>query len=45
MAKAIELPPQIAKAFVRDMGAFFRAKDQLKQDEIAAGMSWLLQQH
>ena len=32
----IELPPQVAKAFVRDMRAFFKAKNQLKQDEIAA---------
>jgi hypothetical protein len=43
--KPIELPPQVAKAFVRDMRTFFRAKDPLKQDEIAAGTSWMLQQH
>jgi hypothetical protein len=36
MPKPIELPPQVAKAFVRDMRAFFEAKDQLEQDEIAA---------
>jgi hypothetical protein len=35
-SKHIELPPQVAKAFVRDMRAFFKAKDQLKRDEIAS---------
>jgi hypothetical protein len=33
--KSIELPPRAAKAFVRDTRAFFKAKDQLKRDEIA----------
>jgi hypothetical protein len=33
--KSIELPPRVAQAFVRDMRAFFKAKNQLKQDEIA----------
>src|SRR2546430_718287 len=36
MPKHIELPPRIARAFVRDMRAFFKAKNQLKQDEIAS---------
>ena len=36
MPKPIELPPQVAKAFVWDMRAFLKAKDQLKQDEIAS---------
>ena len=36
MPKHIELPPRVAQAFVRDMRAFFRAQDQLKQDEIAS---------
>jgi hypothetical protein len=36
MPKHIELPPRVARAFVRDMRAFFRAKNQLKQDEIAS---------
>jgi hypothetical protein len=30
------LPPDVALAFVRDMQAFFKTKDQLKQDEIAS---------
>jgi hypothetical protein len=34
MPKNIELPPRVAQAFVRDMRAFFKAKNQLKQDEI-----------
>ena len=45
LRKPIELPPQVAKAFVRDMRAFFKAKDQLMQDEIAAGTGWMLKQH
>ena len=36
MPKNIELPPRVAEAFVRDMRAFFKAKNQLKQDEIAS---------
>jgi hypothetical protein len=35
-SKHIELPPRVAQAFVRDMRAFFKAKNQLKQDEIAS---------
>ena len=34
--KSIELPPKVAKAFVRDMRAFFQEKNQLKRDESAA---------
>jgi hypothetical protein len=34
--KPLEVPPEVAKAFVRDMREFFKAKGQLKQDEIAA---------
>jgi hypothetical protein len=34
--KPIELPPRVAQAFVRDMRAFFEAKNQLKQEEIAS---------
>ncbi len=45
MREPIELPPAVAKAFVRDMKAYFRAKDPLKQDEIAALASWALKQH
>jgi len=34
--KQLELPPEVTKAFVRDMRLFFKAKDQNKRDEIAA---------
>jgi hypothetical protein len=43
--KELAIPPEAAKAFVRDMRAFFRAKGQLMQDEIAAKQVWLLKQH
>lgn len=43
--KQIEIPPEIAKATVRDMKAFFKAKGQLEGDEIAATAAWRLQQH
>jgi len=43
--KGIDLPPEVALAFVGDMRAFFRAKDQLKRDEIAARQCWALQQY
>jgi hypothetical protein len=45
LRKELNIPPRVAKAFVRDMKAFFRAKDQLKQDEIAASTGWMLKQH
>jgi hypothetical protein len=33
--KQLELPPAVARAFVKDMKAFFAAKDdRYKQDEI-----------
>jgi hypothetical protein len=35
MPKNIELPPEVAKAFVRDMKAFFKAKGH-RADEIAS---------
>jgi hypothetical protein len=34
--KSLELPLKVAQAFARDMRAFFKAKNQLKQDEIAS---------
>jgi hypothetical protein len=45
LSKSIELPPKVAKAFVRDMRAFFKAKDQRDGDEIAARQAWALEQH
>jgi hypothetical protein len=34
--KSLELPLKVARAFARDMRAFFKAESQLKQDEIAS---------
>jgi hypothetical protein len=31
----LELPPAVARAFFRDMRAFFAEKNQIKADEIA----------
>jgi hypothetical protein len=36
LRKQLELPPEVAKAFVRDMRASFKADGQNKRDEIAA---------
>jgi hypothetical protein len=33
--KAIELPPEVARDFVRDMHAFFAENSAIKRDEIA----------
>ena len=33
--KELELPPEVAKAFVRDMRAFFAEINKIKADEIA----------
>jgi hypothetical protein len=45
LRKQLEIPPEAAKAFVRDMKAFFEAKGRLMQDEIAAKQAWLLKEH
>jgi hypothetical protein len=42
LRKELVIPPEAAKAFVRDMKAFFKASGQLMQDEIAAKQAWLL---
>ena len=33
--KPLELPPAVAKAFIRDIKAFFKEKDAIKRDLIA----------
>jgi hypothetical protein len=33
--KSIELPPEVAKAFVKDMRAYFAEPNTIKRDEIA----------
>jgi hypothetical protein len=35
-SKPIELPPEVARAFVRDMRAFHAEKSPIKRDEIAS---------
>jgi hypothetical protein len=44
-SKPIELPPDVALSFVRDMRAFFAAPDTLKQDEVAARQLQALNEH
>ena len=43
--KPIELPPAVARAFVKDMRAFFAEPNAIKRDEIAARQLWALKQH
>jgi hypothetical protein len=44
--KPIELPPAVARAFVRDMKAFFACgHDTIKADGIAVGALHSLRQH
>ena len=45
MRKPLELPPDVAKAFMRDMRAFFAEQDKTKADEIAARQLHSLKQH
>jgi hypothetical protein len=42
LRKPLELPPAVAKAFVKDMKAYFAAKDQRKRDEIAGRQRFAL---
>jgi hypothetical protein len=44
LRKQLELPPEVAKAFVRDMRAFHREKSQIKRAEIAARQRFALSQ-
>jgi hypothetical protein len=41
--KSLELPLKVARAFVRDMQAFFKARTQLEQGEIASRQLHALQ--
>ena len=41
----IELPPKVARAFVKDRRAFFAERDVIKQDEIAARQLHALREH
>jgi hypothetical protein len=42
---ALELPPAVAKEFVRDMRAYFAEKDGYKRDAIAVRQLHALKQH
>lgn len=42
--KPIELPPDVARAFIRDMRAYFVEKSPLKRDEIASRQIHVLRQ-
>jgi hypothetical protein len=44
LRKQLEIPPEAAQAFVRDMKAFFKASGH-RADEIAAEAGWCLKQH
>jgi hypothetical protein len=43
--KPIELPPAVARAFVKDMRAFLVEKNAIKRDEIAVRQLHALKQH
>ena len=43
LPRQLHLPPKVAEAFVHDMRAFFAARGQLEQDEIAARQCFALQ--
>jgi hypothetical protein len=43
--KPIDLPPRVARAFVKDMRAFLVEKNGIKRDEIAAPQLHALRQH
>lgn len=40
-----DLPPQVARAFVRDMKAYFSEEDPIKRDQIAVLQLRRLQDH
>jgi hypothetical protein len=43
--KPIELPPDVARSFAKDLRLYHATKNNIKRDEIAARQAWLLQQH
>ena len=44
MRKQLDIPPEAAAAFIRDIRAFFKASGH-EADEIAAEAGWRLKQH
>jgi len=43
--KPLDLPPEVARAFVTDMKAFFAEENLIKRDEIAARQLSVLNQY
>jgi hypothetical protein len=43
--KAIELPPAVARSFVKDMRLYHATNDSIKRDEIGGRQAWLLSEH
>jgi hypothetical protein len=45
LRKQLEIPPEVAERFVRDMKAYFKAQPGIDRDEVAAGTAWMLKNH
>ena len=45
LRKQLEIQPEVAQAFVRDMKKFFKAPPGIDRDEVAAGTAWMLKNH
>ena len=43
--KPLDLPPAVARAFVKDMEAYFAEENRLKRDEIALRQLHVLREH
>lgn len=43
--RQLELPPAVARDFVKDMRAYFAEEDRLKRDEIALRQLHVLREH
>ena len=43
--KRLEVPPDVAKAFLTDMRAYHAEPNAIKRDEIAARQAWLINQY
>ena len=45
LRKPIELPPEVARSFVKDMRAYFAEPNAIKRDEIAGRQMFVLRQY
>jgi hypothetical protein len=43
--KPIELPPEVARRFIKDMRAYFAEKNAIKRDEIAGRQMHVLREY